>query len=238
VAVSGSLAPRVETLDGQRLGLLSTGKKNCDALLEQIGDLLEERFDVAGRRMWTKASVYKFGSLRQMTEIKETCDVVVAGLGDCGHGSSCTLHDVYWLEEQGIPVAYVDTPGRMHKVSREDGIFVVDYWTLKYVVRDYKKAALEERPAYLRKQLEKQGVYRALRVAGARPGDRVRLLDLEIEMEELPEPPRNWLPDAEGIRDYPVIVTDAVGRLSDAEIAQRAEELLPRVIETLVMKPL
>jgi hypothetical protein len=145
------------------------------------------------------------------------------------------FHDVYWLEEQGIPVACVDTPGRMHRVSREGGVFVMEYRTLKYVVADWKKAPPDDRPALVRKAFERQGIYRALRLAGAQPGDRVRLLDTEFVLEELPPPPKTWIAACEGIPDYEYIVTDGIGRLTEKRTRQRAEELLPSVVNALTL---
>ena len=78
-ALSGERAARVATLDGKRLGLLSTGKTNCDALLERIGDLLRDRFDISQRRFWRKPSVYRFSPLKRMKEIREMVDPLLAG---------------------------------------------------------------------------------------------------------------------------------------------------------------
>lgn len=144
------------------------------------------------------------------------------------------MHDVYWLEEQGIPVAYVDTPGRVHKVSKDGDTFVMEYLTLKYIVRDILRAGAEKKPALIRKQFERQGIYRALRLAGAQPGDTVRLLDQEFTLDELPEPGKQWAPSAEGIREYEYIQTSAIGRLDAEEIKERARELAPRVVEALL----
>jgi hypothetical protein len=233
-ALPGKLAPRLDTLDGKRVGLLSTGKRNCDELLDEIGRLLGERFNLASIRSWRKPSVYKFSPLKRLRELSDACDAVVAGLGDCGHGSSCTLHDVYWLEEVGIPVAYVDTPGRTHKVWKEGDVFGMEYFSLKYVVRNLAKASTESRPTLQRKLFEKQGIYRALRLAGAKRGDKVRLLDTEFELNELPEPPKDWIPSSEGIPNYPSILTKAIGRLDEDGVRERAKELLPQVIEQLI----
>jgi len=227
-------ANRLDSLDGKRIGLLSTGKTNCDLLLTNIGALLQQRFEAASHRLWTKPSVYRFSRLPFLQDVAANSDAVVVGLGDCGHGSSCTFHDVFWFEEQGIPVACVDTPGRTHNVRRDGDAFVVEYWTLKYVVRDYARTDPSKRPALLRKQLERQGVFRALRLAGARAGGRVRLLDEEIVLHELPPPPKDWLPRSDGIPNYPYIVTNAIGRLDEAQLAARAEELLPLVLDKLV----
>jgi hypothetical protein len=79
---NGTLATRLKTLDGKRLGLLSTGKKNCDLLVSEIGDLLAEKYKLASVQRWTKPSVYRFGSRKRMEEIKEQTDAVVAGVGD------------------------------------------------------------------------------------------------------------------------------------------------------------
>jgi hypothetical protein len=57
---------------------------------------------------------------------------------------------------------------------------MMEYRTLKYVVADYRNTEPAKRPAVVRKQFAKQGIFRALRLAGARAGDRVRLLDTEF----------------------------------------------------------
>ena len=82
MTTGGMLAPRLKTLNGRRLGLLSTGKKNCDLLVAEIGGLLGEQFDLASIQSWSKPSVYRFSPRRRMEEIKEQCDAVVAGVGD------------------------------------------------------------------------------------------------------------------------------------------------------------
>ncbi len=79
---AAKLARRLATLDGARLGLLSTGKKNCDLLVAEIGDLLGERYRLASVRRWTKPSVYRFSPRKRMEEIAGQSDAVVAGVGD------------------------------------------------------------------------------------------------------------------------------------------------------------
>ena len=79
---AAKLAPRLKTLDGARLGLLSTGKKHCDSIVGAIGELLGERYGLASIQSWSKPSVYRFSPRKRMEEIKEQCDAVVAGVGD------------------------------------------------------------------------------------------------------------------------------------------------------------
>ena len=78
----GRMAPRLETLDGVRLGLLSTGKRNCDELLAEIASVLGEEHRFAQVRSWRKSSVYKNSPQRKLDDIVEQCDAVVAGVGD------------------------------------------------------------------------------------------------------------------------------------------------------------
>ena len=148
----------------------------------------------------------------------------------------CSLHDVFWLEEQGIPVAYVDTPGRYHKVTRDDGVFVIEYMNLKYIVPQIAAAPPGPQQALMLKQFERQGIYRALRQAGARPGDRVRLLDFEFQLEELPPTPKGWLLGSNGILGYTYIETAPIGRLEADEVKTLATDLLPQVIDKLVQE--
>ena len=61
---TGTLAPRLTTLDGARLGLPSTGKKHCDLFVGEIGELLGEQFDLASTQSWSKPSVYRFSPRR------------------------------------------------------------------------------------------------------------------------------------------------------------------------------
>ena len=78
----GRMATRLETLDGMRLGLLSTGKRNSDQLLAEIASVLGEKHRLAEVRSWRKSSVYKISPRRRLDEIAEQCDAVVAGVGD------------------------------------------------------------------------------------------------------------------------------------------------------------
>ncbi len=78
----GRMAARLETLNGVRLGLLSTGKRNCDELLAEIASVLGEEHHFAQVRSWRKSSVYKNSPQRKLDDIVEQCDAVVAGVGD------------------------------------------------------------------------------------------------------------------------------------------------------------
>ena len=77
-----TFAPRPDSLAGKRIGLVENTKFNSDRLLQKIGDILVTEYGAAGARMWRKrnASVPAHDEIVQ--ELRATCDVMVAGIGD------------------------------------------------------------------------------------------------------------------------------------------------------------
>ena len=73
---------RPRSLEGKRIGLIENTKFNSDRLLAKIGDLLKTEYGAAEWRMFRKhnSSVPAHDEIVQ--EIRKTCDVVVAGVGD------------------------------------------------------------------------------------------------------------------------------------------------------------
>jgi len=122
-------------------------------------------------------------------------------------------------------------------VTRDNGVFVIEYATLRLIAPRIAAAAPVSRPAMMRKQFERQGIYRALRLAGAKEGDSVRLLDFdfEFELEEVPPAPKSWLPRSDGIDGYTYIElkTGRIGALDPDEVTALAADVLPSVIEKL-----
>ncbi len=76
------LAPRPETLEGKRIGLLWNGKSNADVFLSEVEKLLVHTYHPASTRNWSKhnASATAFESL--IEELAQGCDLVVNGIGD------------------------------------------------------------------------------------------------------------------------------------------------------------
>ena len=73
---------RPRSLEGKRIGLIENTKFNSDRLLQKIGDLLKAEYGAAETRMFRKhnSSVPAHDEIVQ--EVRKTCDVVVAGIGD------------------------------------------------------------------------------------------------------------------------------------------------------------
>lgn len=84
-----ALAPRVNSLDGKTLGLLSNGKPNAMLILESLARLLSQRYHLAGivklnrgddvglyhRRVMGKAD-------ERLVEFANRSDIVLCGVGD------------------------------------------------------------------------------------------------------------------------------------------------------------
>lgn len=78
------LAPRLETLDGARLGVFSNGKPNAANLLHAVRRRLEQRYQITDVVFIDKLEVGRFPNaapdwlLEQLTE----CDAILHGSGD------------------------------------------------------------------------------------------------------------------------------------------------------------
>lgn len=74
--------PRPATLSGKRVALIENTKFNSDRLLQKIGDLLVQEYGAASARMWRKRNSSVPAHTEIVEEVRKTCDVVVAGIGD------------------------------------------------------------------------------------------------------------------------------------------------------------
>jgi hypothetical protein len=224
------LATRLKSLNGARLGFLENRKKHSDVFVRELRKSICEEASPAKIRTWTKTSVYGALAKRAMGEILSGCDALVVGPSDCGHGSSCSLHDIFELESRGIPVAWIDTPGRVPKIARVRGAYVIEYATNFMIERAVEQYGV--RPGSLARAFEKFGFHRALRVAGAKPGDRVRVGKVDFEL--WPYPPPKLEGSTDGVLGYPYIVLEKFRRASATELRTSARRLSPEVIQALL----
>lgn len=75
-------APRPGTLAGKRVALIDNTKFNSDTLLVRIGDILVKEHGAAGYQMWHKKNASVPAHEEIIQEVRKTCDVMVAGIGD------------------------------------------------------------------------------------------------------------------------------------------------------------
>lgn len=75
-------APRPPSLEGKRVALIENTKFNSDKLLRKIGDILVKEYGAADSRMWRKRNASVPAHEEIIEEVRSTCDVMVAGIGD------------------------------------------------------------------------------------------------------------------------------------------------------------
>ena len=77
-----TFVPRPDSLAGKRIGLVENTKFNSDRLLQKIGDILVNEYGAADARMWRKKNASVPAHEEIIRELRATCDVMVAGIGD------------------------------------------------------------------------------------------------------------------------------------------------------------
>jgi hypothetical protein len=75
-------AARPSALAGKRIGLVENTKFNSDKLLEKIGQILKSEYGAAETRLFHKKNASVPAHQEIIEEIRKTCDVMVAGIGD------------------------------------------------------------------------------------------------------------------------------------------------------------
>jgi len=75
-------APRPDSLQGKRIGLVENTKFNSDRLLLKIGDILKAEYGAAEVRLWHKRNASVPAHQEIINELRQSCDVMVAGIGD------------------------------------------------------------------------------------------------------------------------------------------------------------
>ena len=74
--------PRPKSLAGLRIGLVDNTKHNSDQLLLRIATLLESKHGAKAHIIRKKKSAGAAPSAEMVKEYKESCDIIVAGVGD------------------------------------------------------------------------------------------------------------------------------------------------------------
>lgn len=75
-------APRLDNLNDKRVGVIDDSKVNAKEYLEQLTDLLNERFGIASIKYHAKPSASKPADPAVVAEMAEECDYVIVGIGD------------------------------------------------------------------------------------------------------------------------------------------------------------
>ena len=73
---------RPGSLAGKRIGLIENTKFNSDKLLQRIGEILKAEYGASETRMFRKHNSSVPAHEEIIQEVRKTCDVIVAGVGD------------------------------------------------------------------------------------------------------------------------------------------------------------
>ena len=79
---SFSGAPRIETVAGATIGLIDYSKRNADVLLEEIGNVLTEKYEVKKVSWLKKPSASKPADPQELRALTEISDAIIIAIGD------------------------------------------------------------------------------------------------------------------------------------------------------------
>jgi len=106
-ATRWSRATRPVSLEGQILGLVCNGVGDCEIMFDRLGEVLTERYGLAGVVKVVKPSVAVPPEPDQWLRVTDRATVAVTGFGGCGSCSTRSLRDALELEAIGIPAVVV-----------------------------------------------------------------------------------------------------------------------------------
>ena len=75
-------APRLASLAGTRLGVIDDSKRNADALLEELVEILRTRYEISEVKWHRKPSASRPADPAAIRELVEACDSVIIAIGD------------------------------------------------------------------------------------------------------------------------------------------------------------
>ena len=113
-----TLATRSPAGEPARLLLIDNGKAKAKSLLVHLASTLGEHAALSSVEVVSKPSA---GSPLDESDVKalsQGADVVIAGVGDCGSCSACSLHDAIEFEQAGIPATVLITDVFIGNIAR------------------------------------------------------------------------------------------------------------------------
>jgi hypothetical protein len=97
------LAGRHPLPENARITLIDNGKPKAIQLMSMITDGLRERFPIGSVVVFSKGAASRVIDEDEVALIAASSDAVIAGLGDCGACSACSLGDAIKMEIAGVP---------------------------------------------------------------------------------------------------------------------------------------
>jgi hypothetical protein len=149
-------ADRPASLKGKRVALIENTKYNSDNILKRIGEILVREHGAAAYKIYRKrySSVPAHEEIIQ--DIRKNCDVMVAGIGDCGSCSSGSVLDGILHEMVNIPSASIIThlfenTGRA--MAKQWGIPTYRFLIMEHPIANLPDDLLQQRAEHIAPQV-------------------------------------------------------------------------------------
>lgn len=112
------LAPRGELPENATLLLVDNGKAKAKNLLLHLAEELKQRMSIGAVEVVSKPGAGYVIEDEQVAELAPRVDLVIAGLGDCGACSACSLQDALAFERAGVPSTVLITEVFISNIAR------------------------------------------------------------------------------------------------------------------------
>jgi hypothetical protein len=112
------LAPRGELPEDATLLLIDNGKAKAKSLLLHLSEELKQRMSIGSVEVISKPGAGYVIEDEQVAELAPRVDLVIAGLGDCGACSACSLQDALIFERAGVPSTVLITEVFIANIAR------------------------------------------------------------------------------------------------------------------------
>ncbi|MCX4815210.1 hypothetical protein OG601_31895 [Streptomyces sp. NBC_01239] len=123
------LAPRLDTLNGKVLGLLSNSKPNAEIALRAVAEKIKETYPDLKIRLYPGSIRFEPELLRRAIE---ESDALIGATADCGACTSWLIHDGAQAEKAGVPQVTIVARGFERDTDTSAKVFGVP--GLRYVV--------------------------------------------------------------------------------------------------------
>lgn len=166
------LAPRLATLDGKVLGLLSNSKPNAETTLLAVAEKIKEKFPSMEIRLFHGSIRFEPALLARA--IAES-DALIGATADCGACTSWLIHDGAQAEKGGVPQVTIVARGFEHDTRTSARVFGVP--DLQHVVVPRVFTALTAEQAVEQTMPAVDEIIRLLTTA---PSEEAVVVDLEF----------------------------------------------------------